>query len=686
MISSVNISSKLIKAKPSSSYINREISQVLFNLRVLELSENKNIPLLERLKFLSIFSSNMDEFFEIRVSGLIARLEAGSTEPTIDGLRPDQILTRLRKIIPSLVERQYNILNKELLPELAANGIIFLKRAQWSANLRKKLNRYFTSHVKPILTPVGLDPAHPFPKILNKSLNFAIELEGKNILGKKINLALLQAPRALPRFLKVSDEKDEEIKFVFLSSIIHEFANGLFNGMKVSGFYQFRVTRNSDLYLDQEEIKDVRDALESEMPTRQYGDAVRLEVSKNTPASIINYLLNHFELTIDKLYEVDGPVNLARLQDVPEQIQQTKFKYKPFRQKTYLNTEKDVFQQIKAEDILIHHPYDSFENYLNYIHAALKDPNVLAIKQTIYRVAGNSKLMQLLIDCAKRSIAVTVVVELLARFDEEANINWAEQLEAYGVNVVYGVVGYKTHAKMSMIIRKEGRRLARYVHLGTGNYHEKTSKLYSDFGIFTANYQLCNEVDDVFNQITSMGKPKKHKLILQSPFSLHSGLIKHIDDSIKNKNKKNNFIIFKANSLIEPKIIEKLYEASSSGVKIYLIIRGACALRPAVNDLSSNIKVISIIGRFLEHHRCYYFSSSDTLYLSSADCMERNFYRRYELAFPILDKKIRNYLVSILNMFLKDNVNSYKLLSNGKYLKIKDKKKPFSIHDYLLNF
>lgn len=681
----MDISTKLIKAKPTSRFINREISQVLFNLRVLELSEDKNVPLLERLRFLTIFSSNMDEFFEIRVSGLIARLETGSTEPTIDGLRPDQILTRLRKLIPSLIERQYNILNKELLPELAANGIFFLKRSEWNATLRKKLQRYFTSHVKPILTPVGLDPAHPFPKILNKSLNFAIELEGKNILGKKINLALLQAPRVLPRFLKVSDEKDGNIKFVFLSSIIHEFANRLFYGMKVSGFYQFRVTRNSDLYLDQEEIKDVRDALESEMPTRQYGDAVRLEVTKNTPASIINHLLDHFELTIDKLYEVDGPVNLARLQDVIEQIPNTKLKYKSFRQKNYFNAEKDIFQQIKTNDILIHHPYDSFENYLNYIHAALKDPNVLAIKQTIYRVAGNSKLMQLLIECAKRGVAVTVVVELLARFDEEANINWAEQLEAFGVNVVYGVVGYKTHAKMSMIIRREGRRLARYVHLGTGNYHEKTAKLYSDFGIFTANYQICNEIDDVFNQITSMGKPKRHKLILQSPFSLHSGLINHIDESIKNKKTKNNFIIFKANSLIEPKIIEKLYEASNAGVKIYLIIRGACALRPGVSNTSSNIKVISIIGRFLEHHRCYYFSSSDTLYLSSADCMDRNFFRRYELAFPILDHKIRKYLVSILNMFLTDNKNSYKLSSNGKYVKVKDRKKSFSIHDYLID-
>jgi polyphosphate kinase len=376
---------------------------------------------------------------------------------------------------------------------------------------------------------------------------------------------------------------------------------------------------------------------------------------------------------------------LARLQDIPEQIPYSKFKYKLIRQKNYFNDKKNIFQQIKSNDILIHHPYDSFENYLNYIQSAFKDPNVLAIKQTIYRVAGNSKMMQLLIDCAKRGIAVTVVVELLARFDEEANINWAEQLEAYGVNVVYGVVGYKTHAKMSMIIRREGRRLSRYVHLGTGNYHEKTSKLYSDFGIFTANYQLCSEVDDVFNQITSMGKPKKHKLILQSPFSLHSGLINHINNSIKNKNKKNNFIIFKANSLIEPKIIEKLYEASNAGVKIYLIIRGACALRPGVINRSLNIEVVSIIGRFLEHHRCYYFSVSDTLYLSSADCMERNFFRRYELAFPILDKNIRNYLVSILNMFLKDNENSYKLLSNGNYVKIKNKKKSFSIHDYLLN-
>jgi polyphosphate kinase len=656
----------------SQHFLNRELALLEFNRRVLAQAQDEATPLLERLKFLCILSSNLDEFFEVRVAGLKAQVEMGLDVHGPDGLTPRQALKQVAIEARALVDRQYAVLNEEVLPALAAEGIRFLRRREWTDAQRAWLHDYFLKEVMPVLTPIGLDPVHPFPRLLNKSLNFAVELSGKDAFGRNSGIAIVQAPRALPRFLLVPHEiAGCEYGFVFLSSILHAFVNELFAGMEVKGCYQFRVTRNSELFVDEEEVKNLRTALQGELPQRQFGDAVRLEVADLCPPHMSDFLLQQFELTRDDLYQVNGPVNLVRLMQVPDHVRRPDLKFKPFAPgiPPQLAKRQDIFAAIRKGDILLHHPFQSFKPVISFIEQAASDPNVVAIKQTVYRTGTDSELMKHLITAARNGKAVAVVVELLARFDEEANIRWASRLEEVGAHVVYGVVGHKTHAKMSMVVRREEGRLVRYVHLGTGNYHSRTATLYTDLGLFTCNEDITSDVNDVFLQLTGLGKAGKHKHVWQSPFMLHSRLLEAIaHEAAQARAGKPAGITAKMNALLEPEIIYELYEASRAGVKINLIVRGVCALRPGIPGLSDNIKVRSVIGRFLEHARVFYFRSSDAVYLSSADWMDRNFFRRIEVCFPILEPKLKRRVINeALKPYLEDNCQAWDMDADGRY-------------------
>jgi polyphosphate kinase len=648
------------------------LSQLEFNRRVLAQAEDAEVPLLERLRFLCIVSSNLDEFFEIRVAGLKAQIEFGVDVSGPDGASPTQVFREVAAGTHDLVDRQYRLWNEALLPHLAEQGIGFLRRHDWTDGQRTWIKAYFLREIMPVLTPIGLDPAHPFPRILNKSLNFAVQLSGKDAFGRNSGIALVQAPRILPRVIQLpADIAGCSHGFVFLSSIIHAHVGELFTGMEVQGCYQFRVTRNSDLFVDEEEIKNLRTALQGELPQRHFGDAVRLEVADLCSSDISDFLLQQFSLSREDLYQVNGPVNLVRLMQIPDLVDRPDLKFKPFVPglPEPLAREDDVFAAMRRADLLLHQPYDSFKPVVSYLQQAAADPNVVAIKQTVYRTGANSEIMQSLINAARSGKEVTVVVELLARFDEEANINWAQRLEEVGAHVVYGVVGHKTHAKMSMVVRREEGGLRRYVHLSTGNYHARTAALYTDFGLFTCNEEICADVNDVFMQLTGLGKASKLKHLWQSPFTLHSRILAAIRaETAAAREGKPAGIIAKMNALLEPEIIAALYEASKAGVQVDLIIRGVCALRPGIPAVSENIRVISIIGRFLEHHRVFHFRHADAVYLSSADWMDRNFFRRIEICFPVLDPRLKKRVVeeSLLTP-LADTAQAWEMDSNGKY-------------------
>jgi polyphosphate kinase len=663
----------MAKNFPAQNFLNRELGLLEFNRRVLAQAEDASVPLLERLKYLCIVSSNLDEFFEIRVAGLKEQAKLGGLASGPDGLEATQILKRLYAPTHQLIARQYQLFNEELVPALAQQGIKFLRRTQWNTAQQAWVKDFFLREVMPVLTPIGLDPAHPFPRVLNKSLNFAVELQGKDAFGRNSAKAIVQAPRVLPRAIPVPPEiAGCPHGFIFLSSILHAHVGELFAGMEVLGCYQFRVTRNSDLFVDEEEVKNLRISLQGELPQRHFGDAVRLEVADNCPAELADFLLQQFELNAEDLYRVHGPVNLVRLIGIPDKVARDDLKFPPFVPGLPTLLKKkgaDMFKAIRKGDVLLHHPYQSFRPVIDFIQQASADPDVVTIKQTVYRTGTDSELMEALIAAAKRGKEVTVVVELLARFDEEANINWAGRLEAVGAHVVYGVVGHKTHAKMLMVVRREDGKLRRYVHLGTGNYHPRTARLYTDFGLFTCNEEMCADVNEVFTQLTGLGKASKLKHLWQSPFTLHTNVL----DAIRNETKlakagKRAQIIAKMNALLEPEIITALYEASQAGVKIDLIVRGVCALRPGVTGLSENIRVISIIGRFLEHTRIFYFRNeqADDVYLSSADWMDRNFFRRIEACFPLLDAKLKKRVIDEgLKSYLKDNVQAWEMDCNG---------------------
>jgi polyphosphate kinase len=665
----------LARKFPPQQFLNRELGQLEFNQRVLAQAEDTSIPLLERLKYLCIVSSNLDEFFEIRVAGLKEQIKLGSVVPSVDGMTAKQTLKLVNEQAHRLIERQYQLFNSDLVPALAAQGIRFIRRTHWNEAQQAWVKDFFFREVMPVLTPIGLDPAHPFPRVHNKSLNFAVELQGKDAFGRHSARAIVQAPRVLPRTILMPPEVSGcEYGFVFLSSILHAHVGELFAGMEVLGCHQFRVTRNSDLFVDEEEVKNLRLSLQGELPHRHFGDAVRLEVADTCSPQMAELLLKEFNLAPEDLYRVHGPVNLVRLMEIPGLVARDDLKFPPFMPGMPGALQKkgaDMFKAIRKGDVLLHHPFQSFKPVIDFIQQAASDPAVVAIKQTVYRTGVDSALMEALIGAAQRGKEVTVVVELLARFDEEANINWASRLEAVGAHVVYGVVGHKTHAKMLMVVRREEGRLRRYVHLGTGNYHPRTARLYTDFGLFTANEEMCADVNEAFSQLTSLGKARKLNHLWQSPFTLHSEVLRAIQNETRlAKAGKPAHIIAKMNALLEPETINALYEASQAGVKIELIVRGVCALRPGVKGLSENIRVRSVIGRFLEHSRIFYFRNElkHDVYLASADWMDRNFFRRIEVCFPLLDKKLKKRVIEEgLKVYLQDNCQAWDMDGDGHY-------------------
>jgi polyphosphate kinase len=656
-------------------YINRFLSLLEFNYRVLEYARDTTFPLLERLKHLCITSSNLDEFFEIRIAVLKQHLKSGAMQSGPDNRTPGELLNILSVKVRDFVDEQYRILNDELIPELANQDIRFQKRSEWSEQQERWLSDFFTNELTPILSPLGLDPAHPFPKVLNKSLNFIVSLEGKDAFGRDSALAVIQAPRVLPRIIPLPLEVTDGDKhvFVFLSSIIHAFVDDLFPGMNSTGCYQFRVTRNSDLFVDEEEIEDLARALEGELRSRRYGDTVRLEVAENCPEELRNYLLQRFELGMDDVFQANGPVNLNRMLAVYDLVDRPDLKFKGFTSglPARLKGNKDLFDAIEQGDILLHHPYESFLPVIDLLKQAACDPNVLAIKQTLYRTGPDSAVVDALVSAARAGKEVTVVIELRARFDEAENIGLANRLQAAGAHVVYGVVGYKTHAKMLLIIRRGQKTgLTRFVHLGTGNYHPRTARLYTDYGLLTCNPLIGEDVHHVFMQLTSLGKVQNLNTLLQSPFTLFTTLIEWIDREAQHaRNGRRARIIIKINALTEMKAIQALYRAAHAGVKIDLMVRGMCCLRPGIPGISENIRVRSIIGRFLEHTRVYYFynAGDSELYCASADLMERNLFQRVEVAFPVLDEQARSRILDELAIYLADNTQAWTLNPDGSY-------------------
>ncbi|MGB3110823.1 polyphosphate kinase 1 [Psychrobacter alimentarius] len=663
-----------------SSYINRDLSLLQFHLRVLAQAASPHHPLLERLFFLMIFSSNIDEFFEIRVAGIMQKFSMGDVSTSAHGMRPSELLNEISTITHDAIDEQYRILNEDILPALALEDIRYLKRDELNAEQSAWMKRYFIEQVSPVLTPISIDPAHPFPRLVNKSLNFIATLEGKDAFGRDINLAIVPAPRSLPRVIRLPDElTGGKEHHVMLSAIIHEHIGDLFPGMSVTGCHQFRLTRNADLDLA-DDVEDIAKALEGELENRRFGDKVRLEVTTDCPVHISDYLLDEFELHDNQLYRVNGPVNLTRLLfdfNIPA------LRYQPFthvvpkefrREMDKLDKATSMFAAMRKSDVLVHHPFHAFSPIINLLWQAASDPKVLAIKQTLYRSGTNSEIVKALAAAARNGKEVTAVIELRARFDEASNIAVANYLQEAGAIVVYGIVGYKTHAKLMLIVRREDDRIRRYVHLGTGNYHAANAKVYTDYGLFSADPDISEDIHKIFQELTGMGKPANLKKLLHAPFTLHEKLMSFIDDEIAHaKAGKRAHIIIKANALTERRLIGKLYDASQAGVKVELILRSMCCLRPQVKGLSENITVRSVIGRFLEHTRIYYFynNGAERLYCGSADWMDRNLFHRVEVAFPIENKKLfkQVYEDGLLN-YLHDNTQAWALNGNGVWQQI----------------
>jgi polyphosphate kinase len=652
-------------------YINRELSFLEFNQRVLEQAKDSRIPLLERVRFLCISCANLDEFFEIRVAGLKELLEAGAVQGGPDGLPvPDQ-LKAIRARAVRLVDEQYQLLNDVLMPELAQNGVVFVSPDMWTEAQAAWLADYFAREVEPVLSPLALDPARPFPKILNKSLNFAVVVEGEDGFGRNSGLAVVQAPRSLPRLIRLPDELGSR-NFVFLGTIVEAFVSKLFAGMHMRGCYQFRVTRNSDLFVEQEEVDDLLRAVEGELASRRFGDAVRLETAHDCPDEILAYLLGQFGLTGDDLYKVSGQVNLNRLMAVYDLVDRTELKYTPFAPSIpeRLRVGNDLFSTLRAGDVLLHHPFQGFGPVTDFIKQAASDPQVLAIKQTLYRAGSDSTIVDALAEAAQAGKDVTVIIELRARFDEEANIDIATKLQEAGAHVMYGVFGFKTHAKLVMVVRREERGLRRYCHLGTGNYHAKTARLYTDYGLMTADESVGEDIHEIFLQLTGLTRVPRLRCLLHAPFSLHQALLTKIDrESAHARAAKPARIMAKLNALTEPTVIQALYRASRAGVDIDLIVRGVCCLVPGVPGVSERIKVRSIVGRFLEHSRVYYFENAGEreVYCGSADWMDRNLFRRIEVAFPVEAPELQSRVADDLKLYLADDTQAWILNSAGHY-------------------
>ena len=651
-------------------FIDRDESTLRFNERVLDWARRKNVPLLERLRYLCIVSSNLDEFFEVRVALHLHGIDKKSDKSAFT----EETYRKVSVAAQKLVEEQYRVFNAELLPAFEKNGIHLMTHDDRNVAQKKWVKQYFEREVKPLLTPIGLDPAHPFPLVANKSLNFIVRLSGKDAFGRENDIAIVKVPRSLPRIIKLPSAKGTSaIQMVTLSSVIRSHLKDLFPDRVVGHFSQFRVTRDSDLLVDEEDVKNLRTALRHGLEHRQFGRAVRLEVTSGCSDHLANFLMHQFKLPHEAIFRVPGPVNLVRLNQMIDLVDKPELLFTP-HQAPYplqLNQDESVFTKLQKEDVLIHQPFESFSGVLEFLRQAVNDHKVLAIKQTIYRTGIDSELMDLLREAVRRGKEVTAVVEIKARFDEEANINWAERLESIGAQVVYGVVGLKTHAKMLLVTRKEGSRLVRYAHLSTGNYNARTAKLYTDISYLTANPQITSDIEQVFSQLASQTRlPKLHHLLV-APFHLHSKLSATIDQMIKAANKgKPGRIILKMNSLTDQSLASDLVRAGQSGIKIDLIIRGACILPASQPGFTDNIRVRSIIGRFLEHSRVFYFRSGDKedLYLSSADWMNRNMMRRIEIAWPIWDPILRQRIIDeCLVAYLYDTSDAWLLESDCHY-------------------
>jgi polyphosphate kinase len=686
----VNASPENTPAAPASIdldqpelYLNRELAALEFNFRVLAQASDPDMPLLERLRFLCITNTNLDEFFEVRVAALRHHFAFGDSIPGPDRMPAGEVLERIRERSLALTSQQYAVWQNELLPALAREGIRFINRRQWNDKQHRWLKGYFQNEILPVLSPLGLDPAHPFPRILNKSLNLAVTLDGHDAFGREGHMALVRAPRSLPRIIRLPEEvSGSRHDFVFLSGLLNHFADDMFPGFRVKGSYQFRVTRNSELMVDEDEVENLASALSEELAGRGYAKPVRLEIASNCPKGITDLLTANFGLGEHDVYRCDGPVNINRVIAIHDMIDRPDLKFSKFvpRLAPALTQHLSIFDGLKQQDILLHQPYDAFQTVIELLRQAANDPQVLAIKQTLYRVGIESPLIDLLVQAARNGKDVTVVVELRARFDEAANIELATRLQEVGVQVVYGVVGHKTHAKMLLIVRREDDGLRRYAHLSTGNYHTGTSKQYTDLALITVQPEIGEDMHNIFQQLSGLGQVSRLKRLLQSPFTLHEGVIKRIEREIEHvRAGRSGRIIARMNALNEPSVVKALYRASMAGVEIDLIVRGGCTLRPDLPGISEHIRVRSVVGRFLEHSRVYWFANGGDaeLFCSSADWMERNLKHRVEVAFPILDPHLaaRVYDEALLN-YLRDNTQAWRLEADGRYSRITPGERP----------
>src|SRR6266576_2434889 len=660
----------------AKNFVNRELSWLEFDRRVLEEVQDPTQPLIERVKFLTIVSSNLDEFFEIRVAGIKQQIESETSDVGPDGLSATELFDRIQKTVRPLVGTQYALWKNELLPELAKNGIYVREIAELSAKRTAWANRYFQQEVFPMLTPLAVDASHPFPHLLNRSHNLLVRAKTRR-RGEPLH-AIVQVPRVVPRLILMprGTGANEPWEYIYLASLIKQHIGELFPGLILDGVHAFRVTRNSDLYIDDEEAENLLRTIEQELRRTSRGNAVRLEVETDCPKDFLELLLRFFNLSEADAYKLDGPLSMTHLAPLVANDAFAKLKDRPFQPATdpALPPQADIFEVMRKQDILLHHPYDSFDQVVVWIEAAAKDPQVLAIKMTLYRTSGDRPIVKALIDAANAGKQVTAIVELRARFDEASNIQWSRRLEESGAHVIYGVVGLKTHCKMLLIVRRDVDRLRHYVHLGTGNYHSRTARIYTDFSLLTSESKLTEEVATVFNTLTGLAGYPGLKKLMVAPFDMHSRLIQCIERERDNARAgKPARIVAKLNALVDQEMIEKLYEASCSNVTIDLIVRGICCLRPKIPDLSENIRVISIVGRFLEHSRVYYFENAGdpVVYLSSADWMPRNFYRRIEVAFPVETPALRDQIINdVIPTFLNDRVKSRELQPDGTYRRL----------------
>jgi len=659
------------------NFINRELSWLEFDRRVLEEAQDPTQPLIERVKFLTIVSSNLDEFFEIRVAGIKQQIESETSDIGPDGLSPTETFDRIQKTVRQLVAAQYALWNNELVPELGKNGIYVREIAELPPKRAAWAHRYFQQEVFPMLTPLAVDASHPFPHLLNRSHNLLVRAKTQR-RGEPLH-AIVQVPRAVSRLIALPRGKgaDEPWEYIYLASLIKQHIGELFPGLILDGVHAFRVTRNSDLYIDDEEAENLLRTIEQELRRSSRGNAVRLEVEADCPKDFLELLLRFFNLSEADAYKLEGPLSMTHLAPLVANDAFAKLKDRPFQpaRDPALPPHSDFFEVLRRQDVLLHHPYDSFDQIVEWIEEAANDPQVLAIKITLYRTSGDSPIVEALIDAAKAGKQVTAIVELRARFDEATNIQWARRLEESGAHVIYGVVGLKTHCKALLIVRRDADQPRRYVQLGTGNYHPRTARIYTDFSLLTSEPQLSEEVATVFNTLTGLAGYPGLKKLMVSPFDMHSRLIKLIERERDNAQAgKPARIVAKLNALVDQEIIEKLYEASCAEVTIDLIVRGICCLRPKIPDLSENIRVISIVGRFLEHSRIFHFENAGQpkVFLSSADWMPRNFYRRIELAFPVENPTLRDQIINeVFPSLLNDRVKARGLQPNGTYRRLK---------------